>query len=361
MASINSRVGKLYIDFRYFGKRCREMTLLDDNKPNRKRLENFITKLEAEISLGTFRYEKYFPNSKKLGEFQSLELIKETNSHHDASMRFEQFGKQWIAEKKPEWRASQIQNVEDIFRLYLNPSFGNMAVNCIKKALIMQFRGQLVEQGNDGKPLSASRINHIMTPLRMVLNEASERFEFESPWKNIKPLTVPKSDIQPFSLDEVMLILDNVRQDFKPYYTLRFFTGLRTGEIDGLPWKNVDFERRQIIINQAVVNGEIGGSLKLPATDIGGQPATLEFTAGQDADHSGADRRRQRITPERGPVLTRVQHAEHVPVGDHRREQRLDRARVHAALLQHPQHAQNDGLVLGRVFSVVHLLLLSFS
>lgn len=56
----------------------------------------------------------------------------------------------------------------------------------------------------------------------MVLNEASERFEFESPWKNIKPLTVPKSDIQPFSLDEVMLILDNVRQDFKPHYTLRF-------------------------------------------------------------------------------------------------------------------------------------------
>ena len=57
MASINSRLGKLYIDFRYFGKRCREMTLLDDNKPNRKRLENFITKLEAEISLGTFRYD----------------------------------------------------------------------------------------------------------------------------------------------------------------------------------------------------------------------------------------------------------------------------------------------------------------
>jgi integrase len=260
MASINSRAGKLYIDFRYFGKRCREMTLLEDTKPNRKRLENFVTKLEAEISLGTFHYEKYFPNSKKLGEFQSLELIKETNSHHDASMSFDNFAKLWITEKKPEWRASQIQNVEDIFRIYLNPFFGKMAVNCIKKSLIMKFRGQLVENGNDGKPLSASRINHIMTPLRMVINEASERFEFESPWKNIKPLTVPKSDIQPFDLDEVMQILDNVRTDFKPYYTVRFFTGLRTGEIDGLPWKNVDFQRRQIIINQAIVNGEIGAT-----------------------------------------------------------------------------------------------------
>ena len=33
---------------------------------------------------------------------------------------------------------------------------------------------------------------------------------------------------------------------------------MRTGEIDGLPWKNIDFERRQIIVDQAVVNGVIG-------------------------------------------------------------------------------------------------------
>lgn len=258
MASINSRNGKLYVDFRYIGQRCREQTLLADTKPNRKRLENFVSKMEADIQLGSFRYENYFPQSKKLEQFQSLELMRSMNSHKDSSSGFDSFSKVWLEEKKPEWRDSQISNVEDIFRIYLIPHFGNVPLNTISKAKIMTFRGKLVKDGNNGRALSASRINHIMTPLRMVLTEASERFDFDSPWKNIKPLSEPKSNVSPFTLDEVMLIINNVRADYKPYYIVRFFTGMRTGEIDGLPWKNIDFERRQIIVDQAVVNGVIG-------------------------------------------------------------------------------------------------------
>ena len=258
MASINSRNGNLYVDFRYIGQRCREQTLLADTKPNRKRLENFVSKMEADIQLGSFRYENYFPQSKKLEQFQSLELMKSTNSHKDSSLGFDSFSKVWLEEKKPEWRDSQISNVEDIFRIYLIPHFGNVPLNTISKAKIMTFRGKLVKDGNNGRTLSASRINHIMTPLRMVLTEASERFDFDSPWKNIKPLSEPKSNVSPFTLEEVMLIINNVRADYKPYYIVRFFTGMRTGEIDGLPWKNIDFERRQIIVDQAVVNGVIG-------------------------------------------------------------------------------------------------------
>lgn len=260
MASINSRNGKLYVDFRYIGQRCREQTLLTDTKPNRKRLENFVSRMEADIQLGSFRYENYFPQSKKLEQFQSLELMRSTNSHKDSSSGFDSFSKVWLEEKKPEWRDSQISNVEDIFRIYLIPHFGNVPLNTISKAKIMTFRGKLVKDGNNRRPLSASRINHIMTPLRMVLTEASERFDFDSPWKNIKPLSEPKSNVSPFTLDEVMLIINNVRADYKPYYIVRFFTGMRTGEIDGLPWKNIDFERRQIIVDQAVVNGVIGGT-----------------------------------------------------------------------------------------------------
>lgn len=258
MASINSRNGKLYVDFRYIGQRCREQTLLTDTKPNRKRLENFVSRMEADIQLGSFRYENYFPQSKKLEKFKSLELVKSTNSHKDSSSSFSNFSKIWLEEKKPEWRDSQISNVDDIFRIYLYPQFGDISLNTITKAKIMAFRGKLVKGGNNGRPLSASRINHIMTPLRMVITEATERFDFDNPWKNIKPLSEPKSSVNPFTLNEVMLIINNVRRDFKPYYIVRFFTGMRTGEIDGLPWKNIDFERRQIIVDQAVVNGIVG-------------------------------------------------------------------------------------------------------
>jgi integrase len=77
-----------------------------------------------------------------------------------------------------------------------------------------------------------------------------------TPYRGIKPLKVPKTDINPFSLDEIALLLDNCREDFYEYFLIRFFTGMRTGEIDGLKWKYVDLKNRRILIRETIVNGE---------------------------------------------------------------------------------------------------------
>ena len=95
-----------------------------------------------------------------------------------------------------------------------------------------------------------------MTPLRMILNEAANRYNFSSPYQGIKSLKVPRTDVEPFTIDEVRLIIEKVRPDFRDYYTVRFFTGLRTAEIDGLQWEAVDFDRRQIMVRSTIVNGE---------------------------------------------------------------------------------------------------------
>ncbi len=136
--------------------------------------------------------------------------------------------------------------MDDIFRLYLNPRFGGKAINTISKSDILLFRADLL---NLDKKLSISRINHIMSPLGAVLIEAADRYEFKCPWRNIKQLTVPKTKIEPFTLEEVAQILHYVRDDFKPYYAVRFFTGLRTGEINALTWDKIDFTNKQIIVD----------------------------------------------------------------------------------------------------------------
>ena len=87
-----------------------------------------------------------------------------------------------------------------------------------------------------------------MTPLRMLMAEASERYEFLTPFRNIKPLRLPKLDIQPLSLDEVHRALGTVRTDWHPYLATRFFTGMRTGEINALEWKHIDFDQDLILV-----------------------------------------------------------------------------------------------------------------
>lgn len=59
--------------------------------------------------------------------------------------------------------------------------FGNKKISAINKQQILSFRSTLAKvPGRKGKELSPSRINHIMTPLRVMLNEAADRYEFTS-------------------------------------------------------------------------------------------------------------------------------------------------------------------------------------
>ena len=258
MASIQARSGKLVVDFRYLGIRCRETTTLVDNPYNRRILKKRLDQLEAEITLGTFEYGKYFPKSKRIEEFtakRSLQIAVQSNVP-----LFHDYVEVWFTQKEIEWRMSYRQKVLIVIENYLKPAFGKQVLSKIKKSDLIDFRASLakVTHGKNQTSLKASRINQIMTPLRMILNDAAERYGFESPYKNINNLKESRIEVTPFSLEEVQQIITTVRDDFKPYYTIRFFTGMRTSEIDGLRWQNVNFQRREIYIKEALVNGKLG-------------------------------------------------------------------------------------------------------
>ena len=136
--------------------------------------------------------------------------------------------------------------------------FGEKAVGQITKADVLAYRaelGKVTARGKETK-LSAARINKMLNPLRQILNEAADRFNFPTPCQNIKQLRIKRTDVDPFSLEDVRSILATVREDFRDYFTVRFFTGMRTGEVDGLKWKYVDFERRLILVRETVVLGD---------------------------------------------------------------------------------------------------------
>jgi len=257
MASINQRNGKLFFDFRFRGLRCREHTNLDDNPENRKRAKKIIDRIEAEITLGTFDYSAYFPTSKKAHQFKLIEQrVQQTMS---GVPLFGDFAEVWFAENEVGWKRSHATTVRGTLDKHLIPEFGEQPVNQLEKSEILSFRAALgkVNRRNGKVGLSAERINHVMTPLRMILNEAADRFAFVSPFRGIKSLKVPRTDVEPFSLKDVQKIITAVRPDFRNYYIVRFFTGMRSAEIDGLQWQYVDFEKRQILIRQTYVMGEI--------------------------------------------------------------------------------------------------------
>lgn len=243
------------VDFRYRGQRCRERTKLADTKPNRRRLQRIVDRMEAEMMLKTFDYAAYFPNSPKVELFRNIDDRAACVGRDMPSFR--EFAETWFVECSVGWRHSHRETIRGDLDRRLIPAFGDRPVDGITKAEVLAFRAGLAGTAGCGgrKALSAATINRIIVPLRSILNEAADRHGFPSPMGGVKTLKVPRSKVEPFTLEEVRKILGAVRADFRPYYTVRFLTGMRTAEIDGLKWKYVDFERRQILVRETYVMG----------------------------------------------------------------------------------------------------------
>lgn len=254
---VRKDTGKLFIDFQFGGRRCREQTALDDSPKNRKLLQSLLNKLDAQIELGQFVYSEFFPSSPNAKKFDALTNLNQADAESESTPYFSEFADQWFVEMKVQWRASHCRNVESILDSSLKPAFKRNRVADITKADILKFRGQLASKKGRGAngTLSPKTVNNHMLILSMILDEAAERFNFDSPYKNIKPLKLQKQHIEPFSLSEVDLFIKHIRADFKYYYTVRFYTGIRTGEIHGLKWKNVDFEKREILVRETFIKG----------------------------------------------------------------------------------------------------------
>ncbi len=256
MASIRVRDGRLFFDFKYRKKRCREQTLLNDSPSNRKKLAQVLRKIEAEITLGTFEYAMYFPNSPRVEEFEVINRDMRRRSGKGTQL-FKEFVSVWYEEMKIGWRDSYDQTVVKILNGRLMEVFGEKEVSEITKADLLQFRARLGEEsGRNGKKMSPSHINRHMYLMRMILREAADRFDFNTPFKGIKALRNNKPDIHPFNVSEVNLIINGVDPWYRYYYTVRFLTGMRTGEIDGLKWKYVDFDNRIIKVRESLVKNK---------------------------------------------------------------------------------------------------------
>jgi len=305
MASIRKRDdnGQLFFDFRFNGKRCREQTTLPDTPTNRKKLEKVLEKIEADITAGTFDYARYFPNSRMAARLsqpapaqpivQLPPVWPENTSAYPpvpgypyppqpaiARPTFATFAEDWQLESKVAWRRSYQRTIADIVRKHFIPVYGNRDVGSLSREELLKFRSELAKvPGRKKETLSPRRINAIMNVMHLILNEASDRHKFTSPFYNIKPLKIPKSDVEPFTLEEVRSILDTVRADFKDYYTVRFFTGMRTGEVDGLKWQYIDFERRLIMVRETIVQGIEGEDTKTLESNRDIQMSQIVFDA----------------------------------------------------------------------------------
>lgn len=134
-----------------------------------------------------------------------------------------------------------------------------------------------VLQDGVGAETSAKRINNVLGPLRGALDDAVDDDLIKSnPLDGFRVRRRAKvnapEEVDPFSPAEVSAILGAIDEpQVRNYCQFNFASGLRTSEMIGLCWSDIDWNRGTVRIRRAWVMGK----MKAPKTDSGVREVTL--------------------------------------------------------------------------------------
>ena len=203
MANIRVRPnGIIQYDIHVYGTRFRETSGMPATPKNLKIAKATVKQINAEIALKTFQYRDYFPDSKKVEQFERLQRDKYPDRFYPY---FDDFAKKWLSQQAPKWKNSYRKTVERNIDNYLIPYFGNTLINEIYLSQLDQFRQQLAarEKEDGSRTLSNARINNILWPLISIMIVAAEELKFNYPFSRYRALREQKADSSPMTLEEV--------------------------------------------------------------------------------------------------------------------------------------------------------------
>src|SRR5713101_9531943 len=240
MASIRSERGRLFLDFRWKGVRCREWTGRSDTPTDRAELKKLIRQIDGEIAAGTFDYAQRFPAGSRRSVFappSSLDV--------ERPPAFSEHARTWIENRRP-WLAGGTQyDYERILEVHLIPHLAQCPVSEIRVDHIERLVGLLKQKPGTKAPLlSHRRINMTLQVLRLCLDRAvQDGWLKTNPARAIAKLKEGRTDIEPFSLEEVKAFLAHLPDErWQHYFSVAFFTGLRPSEQIGLRWAAIDWQ-----------------------------------------------------------------------------------------------------------------------
>ena len=137
-------------------------------------------------------------------------------------------------------------------KLYLRPALGNIPLETLKAHTVQRLYNSL-SQEHDGQPaLSAKTIKNIHGVLHKALQQAVllNYIRYNPTTACVLPKIV-KKEIHPLTDQQTAQLLNLLKgSKYEIPLTVDLFTGLREGELLGLMWDCVDFDKGTILVNK---------------------------------------------------------------------------------------------------------------
>ncbi|MBY0120916.1 site-specific integrase [Bacillus sp. S/N-304-OC-R1] len=207
-------------------------------KRKQKRKKGFCTKKEAEIAL--------------------TELLKELNEGFltQSKISLDDYMNTWFKERKVVVQKSTLRTNFSFYRNYISPSIGRLSIQELTPIVLQSFANTLINNGQ----LSVGTIHKIFDILKVAINRAVKlRVVKENYTSYVELPKKQKKEMNVWDNQQVNLFIQRVKSKriddhFLTAYLLALLTGMRQGEILGLRWKDVDFDKKQLYIRQVLTH-----------------------------------------------------------------------------------------------------------
>jgi len=251
---------------------------------------------------GRFRKKTY----KGIKRDEAVQLEREILAARDRGERqpdvrhapsFETFAKTWVEENRSRWKASTLQQYEQILKSHLYPAFPDVRLSAITESRVQQWMTALCDAA-----LSARRINLALLVLKMILRTAVRRRVLrDDPTEHVRGLREPKTDVDPLDPEAVAAFVTACPSWWRPYFTVAFWTGARPNELAALRWGDVDGVHGTLRIRLGRYRGKEGPP-KTPSSvrDIDLLPAVVAALKVQKPQQAAQRLKAGRGAPEPG-------------------------------------------------------------
>ena len=159
---------------------------------------------------------------------------------------------------------------------HLIPAFGELKLRELDAARIQRFMNGVT--GRNGKLLSAKSVSNLLHVLHGALEYAVDmEYITKNPSSKVKPpKRVKKHDIRPLERAERPLFREAIKGDpYERVFRVLLGTGMREGEILGLRWQDIDFERGCITVSTQLQRDRSRGGQYYLATTKNGKERTF--------------------------------------------------------------------------------------
>lgn len=182
---------------------------------------------------------------------REMEMLDE-DYNQAPSLTYHKFIREWFETRKKQVSINSMKRDETFYRIYVQPVIGDIDIDKIDSMTLQKVINDMCES------LESTTIHTIGSLIKLSFDKAVKLNLIKSnPMLNVDLPKVMRKEMKVWDNNQIKRFIKEGNKVKRPtrYYiggVIALLTGMRRGEILGLRWKDVDFDKNKITIRQTM-------------------------------------------------------------------------------------------------------------